>query len=457
MKKTILLISGIILFITGYSQQQQACRQDTVYFLLQGHRGSVSWQKSITGNDWTSLEDANRDTLQIIASTPAWFRSEVIEGTCKPILSDAIYLLVHELPVVTIQPIDSVCIQEAPFNLAGGTPEGGMYWGDGIKSGKFNPSGAGPGKHQVFYRYRDPQTSCTDTATTFIEVIPKPDHAQTGGDLKAIAADSVRLNANTPVAGKGRWTIVNGINGHFSDPEDPNTWFVKDSSNLNFTLRWTISNKCGSYSNDIILSFLELSTNPCPGTPIVTDADGNIYPTIQISNQCWMAKNLNVGKMVVSTKSDFPHSQQANNGVTEKYCFNNDPFNCELYGGLYEREEGMNYSDSIGGRGICPAGWHLPTDADWKELNRVYKYNDAGAHLKTGGDSGFEALFAGDRHAQGEFFSFGATGFFLESGIYTYQGADDAFVREVAACNSLLARQYFSKKTGVSVRCVKNK
>jgi len=56
----------------------------------------------------------------------------------------------------------------------------------------------------------------------------------------------------------------------------------------------------------------------------------------------------------------------SNNSVIEKYCYNNEEDSCTKYGGLYQWDEMMQYTTEQGVRGICPAGWHLPTDEEWK-------------------------------------------------------------------------------------------
>lgn len=96
--------------------------------------------------------------------------------------------------------------------------------------------------------------------------------------------------------------------------------------------------------------------------------DGQTYKTIQIGNQCWFGENLNFGEMIVTTEN-----LQSNNDVAEKYCYNNDTSLCEIYGGLYYWGELMNYSPSSssnpsGVQGLCPTGWHVPSDAEWCEL-----------------------------------------------------------------------------------------
>jgi uncharacterized protein (TIGR02145 family) len=56
------------------------------------------------------------------------------------------------------------------------------------------------------------------------------------------------------------------------------------------------------------------------------------------------------------------------NSVIEKYCYNNEVDSCAKYGGLYQWDEMMQYTTAQGVRGICPLGWHVPTDEEWKVL-----------------------------------------------------------------------------------------
>jgi len=90
--------------------------------------------------------------------------------------------------------------------------------------------------------------------------------------------------------------------------------------------------------------------------------DGKSYNTVLINGRCWFAQNLNVGTLVTNT------SGQANNQVIEKFCYNNLEVNCNYFGGLYYHTEAMNYITTPGSRGICPEGWHIPTDHEWHEL-----------------------------------------------------------------------------------------
>ena len=95
------------------------------------------------------------------------------------------------------------------------------------------------------------------------------------------------------------------------------------------------------------------------GDDLVDIRDGQSYATVDINGQCWFAENLNYGTMISTG------SYQNNNGTPEKYCLNNSSSFCDNLGGLYQWNEMMNYNSTPGGQGLCPNGWHVPTDAEW--------------------------------------------------------------------------------------------
>jgi len=117
-------------------------------------------------------------------------------------------------------------------------------------------------------------------------------------------------------------------------------------------------------AQDIILTanFIEEQVGFTCGDTLVDSRDGQSYQTVQIGTQCWMAENLNIGTRIDGI------SNQINNGTIEKYCLNNIEANCDNYGGLYQWDEMMQYSSIAGSQGICPGGWHVPTDGEWTIL-----------------------------------------------------------------------------------------
>lgn len=127
--------------------------------------------------------------------------------------------------------------------------------------------------------------------------------------------------------------------------------------------------------------------SPCPGIPTVMDGDGNVYNTILIGNQCWMKENLRVGKQIPS------YQDQTNNNVIEKWCYDNNSANNNTFGGLYQWDELMRYTGAEGGQGLCPVGWHVPSDKEWKELegNLDTKYGPYSSEWNKSGIRGMDA------------------------------------------------------------------
>ncbi len=95
---------------------------------------------------------------------------------------------------------------------------------------------------------------------------------------------------------------------------------------------------------------------------IVKDDEGNVYKTLKIGGQVWMTENLNIGMRIDGA------SNQADNAAIEKYCYDNLDINCNKYGGLYQWDELMQYVTTESAQGICPSGWHVPSDDEWNEL-----------------------------------------------------------------------------------------
>ena len=91
---------------------------------------------------------------------------------------------------------------------------------------------------------------------------------------------------------------------------------------------------------------------------------GQDYNTAKIGSQCWFAENINVGKMINGEK------MQTDNEVIEKYCYQNKESNCDVYGGLYQWEEAVQYNNKERAQGICPEGWHVPSDDEFCTLEQ---------------------------------------------------------------------------------------
>jgi len=212
------------------------------------------------------------------------------------------------------------------------------------------------------------------------------------------------------------------------------------------------------YGNEV--SFTSLASWAC-GNSFNDNRDGKNYNTILIGTQCWMAQNLNIGIKISG------YSEQTNNGILEKYCFGNSAGNCDVYGGLYQWNEMMNYSTNPGLSGICPTGWHLPVDAEWTILTTFLGGEEnAGGKLKEEGtvfwffpntgatnSSGFTGLPSGFRWPDGSFYGLGDNAVLWSS---SQHDASTAWRRMLSAYGAYVRRYFDDKSFGFSVRCLKD-
>ena len=201
---------------------------------------------------------------------------------------------------------------------------------------------------------------------------------------------------------------------------------------------------------------------PCPGIPDV-NYGGQTYATVQIGDQCWFKENLNIGSMIPAG------ANMSNNEVTEKYCYDNLETNCNIYGGLYQWNEMMQYSTTSGTQGICPPAWHLPTIDEWTTLiDFLGGLNDAGGKMKETGtfhwnnpntgatnSSGFTTLPAGYYGDPGfTFYLLGKYAILWSSNQSDFDSAWNCWLAYNS--NSANKNSTYLKRLGHSVRCLKD-
>ncbi|MCF8370102.1 MAG: DNRLRE domain-containing protein [Bacteroidales bacterium] len=211
---------------------------------------------------------------------------------------------------------------------------------------------------------------------------------------------------------------------------------------------------------------------PCPGIPIV-NYDTQDYNTVLIGSQCWLKENLNVGTMINGNQD------QLDNNLIEKYCYDNNPINCDTYGGLYQWDEMMEYASSQSLQGICPPDWHLPSDDDWKQLEGEVDNQYGGGDSEWDGDSyrgfdaglilrstdgwysngngtdlyGFSAIPGGFSSGIGDYYSLSHLAEFWSS---TEHSNSKAWYRKLYDASDQIYRFHSGKSVGFSVRCVQD-
>lgn len=210
-------------------------------------------------------------------------------------------------------------------------------------------------------------------------------------------------------------------------------------------------------------------------TGTMTDGrDGQTYKIVKIGKQIWMAENLNYAYTGV------PYNYSGNTSDSTSWCYSNAAANCTKYGRLYTWAAAM---DSVGTwstngkgcgygktcsptypvRGVCPEGWHLPTQTEWNTLfTAVGGQSTAGKMLKStsgwnSSDNGtdaysFSALPAGYRYSSGNFI--------LEGSFASFWSSSESYSRGAYRMaldyndNAFLDGDY--KDLGFSVRCVRD-
>jgi len=200
-------------------------------------------------------------------------------------------------------------------------------------------------------------------------------------------------------------------------------------------------------------------------TGTVKDVDGNVYHTVKIGTQTWTVENLktthyNDGTSIPNVTSNMTWMHI----TTPAYCwYNNDSAtNNKTYGALYNW-----YAVNTGK--LAPAGWHVPTDAEWDTLSAYLGgVTVAGGALKDTGttywytpntgatnSSGFSALPGGFRYYDGSFL--GSTGYYGYWWSATASNASNAYLCDLVYSSSNFSRVDDYVSSGMSVRLVKDK
>lgn len=244
------------------------------------------------------------------------------------------------------------------------------------------------------------------------------------------------------------------------------------------------SSRIDSLEN-LLLEGAVLTTYEC-GTSTVKDYDGNVYNTVPIGNQCWLKENLRTTHYSNGTSITLGTSYGVS--TPARYYPNHDSANVGTYGYLYNWAAVMNGTASSGAnpsgvRGICPLGWHVPSDAEWTQMENFvsnqnqYLCNNTAANIAkaltsaTGWNSssvacavgndlnannatGFSAMPAGDCHYNWGYENFGNGTLFWTSTENSANG--NAWRRHLSYNAAVVNRDNKDKGNGFSVRCLRD-
>ena len=265
------------------------------------------------------------------------------------------------------------------------------------------------------------------------KVKPTPVASFTMDKSDALSGELITFLNNSKYASKYSWDFGDG---NTSTKENP-THSYSENGYFNIILTAIGDGGENSVSETIVIS---------PFSQFTDERDGNTYKIVKIGNQVWMAENLNYD-------------------IVGSWVYNNISSNANIYGRLYNWETACS---------VCPSGWHLPSDEEWKILEMAigmsqidandssYRGFNEGAKLKAtsgwfnhGGGTdeyGFTAIPGGINRA-GNYYFWGSNAFFWSK---TQYGNNSAWFRTLGCDKEEIYRNHDKDYHGYSVRCLKN-
>lgn len=206
--------------------------------------------------------------------------------------------------------------------------------------------------------------------------------------------------------------------------------------------------------------------------PNFKDIEGTIYKSVYIGNQLWQAENLQTTKFNDGTPIPIVESQSnwfknfSNSTTIPMACFYNNDFSSKQQNGTLYNWYVID-SLSNGHLNICPQGWHVPTDNDWKileeylggkeraggKMKEVGSFNWVNPNTSATNESLFSALPSGYRFYNGHYTYKGNYGFYWSS---TENGKSNAYFRYLYNESARIIKNSIYKSNGFSIRCIKD-
>jgi uncharacterized protein (TIGR02145 family) len=448
---------------------------------LNGYKGGeIVWQKSTDQNNWQDISGTNDTIFEVTVTDSLFYRAKVSEGTCKPYYSDTTEIIMLPQPT-TADAGDNITDECVPVTLNGNSPSNGTgEWtvvsgSGGSFDDSTSASASFSGNPGDTYTLEWAIGTQCDTTTDQVEVsfigvdFTADKTTITPGETVSFTDESTGNNTSWS------WDFGDGATSSQKNPSHTYT------STGTYTVELTVSNDCGEDTEtktDYITVESNLTACDWNNDTTFTDSrDGQEYKQTKIGDQCWMAENLaylpSVNMVGVGSEDNssgkyyyvygYDDTNVSEAKATENY---------DIYGVLYNWNAVMDGASSSssnpsGVQGVCPDGWHVPSDEEWAELEN-YVSNDGhsgsvGTALKsTSGwddngngtdDYGFSGLPVGSRGSYGYFNSIGQGGDWWSATVYS---TDYAWYRSINYSNEAFSLNIFDKDYGFSVRCLRD-
>ena len=362
----------------------------------------------------------------------------------------------------TALPGGAINFSDGQFMMLG---DYGLFWSSTELDGTYSLLKYLLNSNAGVYRYRDYKTN--GFSVRCLKDCP-PINAP-GKGINIPSHDQIIWNWKAVAAATGyKWSMTN----NYSTATDIGTSTSYSQNGLNCETNhklyvWAYYNNqnCTNYSSASTLTENTSTCLPIPGCGdnLLDTRDGIAYKTVQIASHCWMAENLNTTKYLNGDDiTNVLDNTLWSNLESEAYCnYQNDLNNAVIYGRLYNWYAVNDY------RGLCPTGWHVPTDSEWSALiDYLGGWEIAGGKMKeaetahwnspnTGADnsSGFSGLPGGARFETGGPFGFkGIDGNWWSA---TENNYSSAWALNLFYETTIADLYYdYDMKMGMSVRCL---
>ncbi len=180
------------------------------------------------------------------------------------------------------------------------------------------------------------------------------------------------------------WSILENPTVEDSHTEDGSGQgsFVSTLTNLTAGTTYYVRAYAINSTDTVYGEEVSFTSSAC-GISTITDYDGNVYNTVQIGSQCWMKENLKTTHYADGTS--ISHGSSTSTTTAYWYYPNNSSSNKATYGLLYNWKAVKRYAtassaDPGGIQGICPNGWHVPSDAEWKQMEMAVGMSQSDAN-----------------------------------------------------------------------------
>jgi uncharacterized protein (TIGR02145 family) len=434
--------------------------------------GGISWQSS---GSFTGLD---ADTYNVMMR-------DAVNTACEKTLNGSLQVNEPGDLTATVTPTNITCYGGSDGAIAMTNPSGGYsgnyeYSIDGGTS--WQVSGAFEtliaGTYNVMMRDKDnPGNQKTLNATLEITQLDELTATLNSSNLTSNGSADGAITISSPSGGSGSYEY--SIDGGTSW-QSSGSFTGLDAGTYNVIMRDKDHTGCEHTLNGSLVL-----TEPGPAINTVTDYDGNTYQTITIGTQTWMAENLRVthysdGTAIPYINDNTTWKNLGDNNTDRGYTVQNNNTNNELeaFGALYSYAAVINGTPFNGTdpvQGVCPTGWHVPSDEEWKTLegelgmsttdqdNTSWRGTDEGNKLKSAtgwynsgngnNSSGMNILPGGNRtHDAGLLTNLGTKSYFWTS----TESGNEAYWRYMDYLEDRIHRTLYVKSQGFSVRCLKD-